>query len=529
VFETIAVMLVGMGLMFYGMKILNTETKQLTGRRLRILMEKWASNRVISIIFGLVSGAVTHSGSSASLIIKNLVLSRFLSLRNALLILAAANVGTVAIVFLMAVNIKLGIMYILGITAMLYSVNKKAAEIILVRVAFGIGMLLYGFHELEVGTEQLIEMNIVHHWLSVMQNHLIFSIILLILGFILRLLTQSSSTVAILVISLGHVGILSEGEIMFMILGAPLGAGVAMIFESMHAKGSMKQIPMFQIYFEIVGSVILIILLVIERSMGIPLIESGIARFFHHIPEFVAVTLLLVRLLPFILTLLFNNRIADHLERAFPPIKEETLAIPQFIYDQAVEDPDTAIELVDKEVARVMDRFPMYLENVRVEHESTELIGNEILHKASVKLGNDIELFIKDMFNHNLSHEAAEILLKIQNRHGIIMLIEENTYNMVKEISENSVPEDLNRLIVNIIESLHAVLITCTDSIAEEGYSMKQLIQMTSDKGGLMENLRTRYLSGYEDPSGNTRKTMMYVTDLYQRIIWLVNKWALSI
>ncbi|MDP4126253.1 MAG: hypothetical protein Q8912_04840 [Bacillota bacterium] len=51
---------------------------------------------------------------------------------------------------------------------------------------------------------------------------------------------------------------------------------------------------------------------------------------------------------------------------------------------------------------------------------------------------------------------------------------------------------------------------------------------MTSDKGSLMEQIRSKYLSVYEGPSGNARKTMMYVTDLYQRIIWLINKWAIS-
>jgi Na+/phosphate symporter len=64
--ETVAILLVGMGLLFYGMKLLSAETKQLTGRRLRVWMDKWTSNKITGVLFRLVSGAITHSGGSAS-------------------------------------------------------------------------------------------------------------------------------------------------------------------------------------------------------------------------------------------------------------------------------------------------------------------------------------------------------------------------------------------------------------------------------------------------------------------------------
>ena len=528
-FETLAVMLVGMGLMFYGMKVLSAETKQLTGRRLRIRLEKLTSNRIVGIFTGFLLGSATHSGSSAALITTNLVLSRLISLRNALPILAAANVGTVVIVFLISINIKLGIMYLLGISAMLYSLSKNAAKMTLVRVCFGIGVLLFGFHELELGAEKIIENESIHMWLGSIQNFFILGVILLLIGAGLRLLTQSSSTVAILVIFLGHAGILNENQMMLMVIGAPLAAGILLIVESHHEKGSLKQIPVFQIYFELSGALIYGALLLIEVITGVPLVKSLITGAFSHATQYVAVTLLTIRLIPFIFALLFNKKISEYLERKYPPIKEETLASPKYIFDQAIENPETAIELVEKEVFRILNRFPAYLENIRVEHDNPELIDNEILHDATRKLGKEIELFMKDMFNSNLSHETSERLLKIQSWHSINMMMEENIHSLVKEVIENPVPEELNKLRINIIESLHAVLVICKDSVVGEGFTVEQLVQMTSDKGSIMERLRNKYLSEFEDPDGNTRKTMMYATDLYQRIIWLVNKWAMSV
>jgi hypothetical protein len=70
------------------------------------------------------------------------------------------------------------------------------------------------------------------------------------------------------------------------------------------------------------------------------------------------------------------------------------------------------------------------------------------------------------------------------------MLIEENIFLLIREIKGNGVPEDLDRLRVNVVESLHAMLVTCMESAGKES-DLKQIIFMTSDKGSLMEKIRS--------------------------------------
>lgn len=526
--EYIAVLLVGMGLMFYGMELLNDEAKRLAGRKFRNIFKRWTQNKFIGMSFGFISGIVTHSGSSATIIFTNLTRGGLTSVKNAIMILATANVGTVVLVFLFAINIKLGIMYLLGISAILYSLNEKASKMAVVRVLLGIGMLLFGFHELEIGAEHIIEMEFIHKLLVALQNNSLFLFVLFLIGFILRFLTQSSSTVAILIMSLGHIGILDTTGLMFMLAGAPFAAGIAMVFESKHIRGSAKQIPAFQILYELSGAVIFALLLVIEKLFSIPLLQALIENMFKHTPEIIAVSLLIIRLIPFIFTLIYGNVIIKYLETKFPPIREETLSSPEFIYDSAIEDPESALELVEKETTRIIQRLPLYLESVRQEHDSEEIIDNRVLHNATNKLGNEVDMFIKEMFKESLSHSTSERLLKIQNSYGIIIMIEESLNNLVEDIRNNEVPVELNRLRINVVESLHAVLLTCIDSNSSEEFTIGHLQRMTSDKGNLMENIRGRYLSNFEVYSSETVKSMMYVTDLYQRIIWLINKWSLS-
>jgi Na+/phosphate symporter len=92
---------------------------------------------------------------------------------------------------------------VLGVSTIVYSLNRKAAQISLVRLILGVSILLFGFHELEAWAEQLLEMEAFNRWLLSYQFQWYFYMALFVVGIVLRLLTQSSSTVAVLAISMG--------------------------------------------------------------------------------------------------------------------------------------------------------------------------------------------------------------------------------------------------------------------------------------------------------------------------------------
>lgn len=523
----VAAILIGTGLFLLGMDMIESKLKQMAGRRLRLLLEKWTSNKLFSMLFGFVSGAVTHSGSSASLIITNLVKGRLLNIESALPILAAANVGTVMIVFLFAINIKLGVMYLLGITAILYSLNKNAKKAPLMGIILGISLTLYGFNNLETGAEHLIEIPYIHHFLESLHGSQFFLLLLFILGFSLRLITQSTSTVSILAITLGEIGILNFEQAAFVVFGAPLGAGLAMLFESKHFKGASRQIPVYQILFEVSGSLLALLLFSIEGLTSIPLLKSMLTSFLSHSAGQVAFTLLFVRLLPFAIFILVNNRLVALLQRLCPPVKEEILSAPGYIYDQALEDPETAMDLIEKEQLRLFDRFTVYVENVRKEHELDDITEYQVLHKASSKLSSEIDNFIKEMFEENLSRNSSQNLLKLQSIQDIIELLSDSVFQLVDEVAKNELNEDLQQLQDNIVESLHAVLSICISAAQSDSPDdINHVLNMTSDKGNLMETIREKYLSKLNGTSSANEKSIMYVSDLYSRIIWLLNKWA---
>ncbi|MCO5250190.1 MAG: hypothetical protein M9949_02065 [Candidatus Kapabacteria bacterium] len=55
---------------------------------------------------------------------------------------------------------------------------------------------------------------------------------------------------------------------------------------------------------------------------------------------------------------------------------------------------------------------------------------------------------------------------------------------------------------------------------------MTFIINATNDRGDLMERIRKQYLSLDSDIQAEDKPLLLYITDLFQRIIWLSNKWA---
>jgi hypothetical protein len=63
------------------------------------------------------------------------------------------------------------------------------------------------------------------------------------------------------------------------------------------------------------------------------------------------------------------------------------------------------------------------------------------------------------------------------------------------------------------------------DSKVQDDYDL--LVLLTGDKGKLMESMRLNLLQGEEAHTETDKEELLYITDLYQRAVWLINTWAI--
>jgi phosphate:Na+ symporter len=526
-YESIALVLVGIGFFLYGMRLIAGTMRLLSSPRMRRLLARWTGNTWLGMLFGFITGSISQSGSQSSLIMANLVSTRLIRLRDAIPIVAAANVGTVLIVFLISINIKVAILFLVGLTAIFYSLKGGGRERPLLSILLGIGLLLFGFQMLKTGVHPLMSLPSVKALPEHIGGGLMDDWIPFLVGALLRLLAQSTSTVIVIAVSFSQVAGMQLHQAMFMIFGAVAGSAVSTWVLAGQLKGTSKQLAFYQMVYDLSGCVIMTVCLIVEMGANVPLFKSLTEHLSSAPAQQLAYVFLSLRLVSFGSTMSLRGPIVRLLERLSPPTRGELLSKPEFINDEAAGDPMFAVDLVGREQQRILARMPVYLEKLRDEHDVPEFMDCRDMHPMTVELGRDITHFMREVMNGDLSRETAEEFLIVQNRQDLIMMLEETVYKFSSEMDTWKTPADMLRVRTGMIESLHAVLSTVADTAASDDASdLDHLLEITADRRGIMERMRQVHLSEDSNVDTADRASLLYVTDLFQRIVWLLNQWA---
>jgi phosphate:Na+ symporter len=523
-FETIGTMLAGIGMFFSGVKIVGNSLKNMTSHKFRILVSKWTGNSFLGALWGFLSGAISQSSSNTAFILISLVNSGLVKVRNALPIVAWSNVGTTLLIFLVAINMKLAILVMLGLSGVLYGFDKGSRREHVFSTVFGISVLLFGFQLLKSGSQPFADLEFINTIFSFTSGSFIYPILL---GAFLRFIIHSSSTVTVLIMTISHAGLIGLEQVVLMIYGMGFGEGLIVYILSSGMKGTSRQLSLFKVYEAYLASAIMLILFAIEFTTHIPLFFDLISYLGSTIEQQTAYSFFAVKIVPVVIMTFFYGSIYKMLVKISPPLHEENLSKLQFINEHSLRDVETALTLVESEQERIIRRFPMYIENIMQDANNKNLTDLNLLHKSTLPLLDELDNFLKNVINMNLSHQTSERFINIQNRQNQIRSIELSLFSFADTIRLTNIQGSVNQLIENLVQALHANISLVADAAkSHDEFDLMMVINATNDRGDLMERIRKQYLSLDSDIQAEDKPLLLYITDLFQRIIWLSNKWA---
>gem|GEM_PF-5829282 len=167
------------------------------------------------------------------------------------------------------------------------------------------------------------------------------------------------------------------------------------------------------------------------------------------------------------------------------------------------------------------------MEELRQEHEVGAIHPRAELHPATRELGAEIRSFLGAVMREDMPRETSELLLPLQNRQDFLMLAEESLNSFAEEVAAWQPEGPLAATRTGLVESLHAVLSVAADTaVTAASDEVAQLLAMTDDKSPLMQRLREAGLSQERVLTAESRAAFLHVTDLYQRIVWMLHQWA---
>ncbi|MGI8785437.1 MAG: Na/Pi symporter [Acidobacteriota bacterium] len=153
--DVIGMIAAGMGLFFTGLKLVSGNFKQMASRRLRSLVARLTDSFWKAALLGVVSGAILQSTSAITFILTSMISSGLVTVRRALPIVTWCNVGSSALVFMAVLNLRMAVLYLLGIAGASFAFEKPVRYRNAVGAIFGIGMLFYGIELMKSGAAPL--------------------------------------------------------------------------------------------------------------------------------------------------------------------------------------------------------------------------------------------------------------------------------------------------------------------------------------------------------------------------------------
>lgn len=268
---TVFLLLGGLGLFLFGMQMMSDGLEQVAGARMRSILEFFTKNRFIGMLVGILFTAVVQSSSATTVMVVSFVNSGLMNLFQSAGVILGANIGTTITGQLIAFNLSdiAPLFVIIGVVMFMFSKKQNVKKIGCVILGFGI--LFMGLSTMSSAMSSLKDSpNMIHLLKSLTSPYMA-----VLVGFAITAVLQSSSATVGIVILMATQGLLNFPVCFFLILGCNIGSCVSALLASIGGKKDAKRAAWIHFLFNIIGSVIIFIVLLI----GIGPISEAIMRF----------------------------------------------------------------------------------------------------------------------------------------------------------------------------------------------------------------------------------------------------------
>lgn len=522
--EIFGTIFAGLGLFFVGVKLISGNLKQMTGKRFRILIERATKNPLSAMLVGTGAGAVTQSTSAVTFIVVSMVTAGLTTVTRALPVVAWANVGTSALVLVATLDIHLVTLILLGAVGTSYYLGLNDDERFrhVVGAVLGVGLLFLGLWLIKTGAAPVKDVAWVGQILRFSSQFLLLQ---LLIGAGLAVVVQSSATVSVLAVTFFGVGLLGIDQAVLTVIGASVGSGLSVLIMSGNLRGTPKQLVLAQVGLKFLGALVVLPLFLLEHYTGAPgviWLLQALADTPSNQLAFGYTLLQVVSALAGVLSCQWLCRLAGRLA---PEDPEEGLGRPKYLYQQALDEADTALELVSKEQARLLARIPLMLDALRPDESSVDFLPAKTWRQVNADLSNSCRAFVLELLSRGQEREILERVVNMRSRNELILHLSDGLAEFSETLEAPMGSSTAERTRRNLIEGMHLVLIAlddCSDGGEQEVMMLKALAH---DRSALMERVRGDLVGG--DIDGESQAALLHATSLFERLVWLVQRFAM--
>ena len=248
----------GLGLFLYGMNLMGESLEKVAGSKMKKIIELLTKNIFMGVLLGAVVTAVIQSSSATTVMVVGFVNAGLMGLPQAVGVIMGANIGTTVTAQIVSFDLTGMAPLALGIGILLYlfAGNEKYKQV--GEVFIGFGLLFTGMESMKLAVSPLAEYKGFTDLLSTFGRYPILG---LLLGFGITAIIQSSSAAMGMLVVLASQGLVPLSSALPILYGQNIGTCVTSLISSIGANKNAKRAAMIHLIFNILGTIIFLILL----------------------------------------------------------------------------------------------------------------------------------------------------------------------------------------------------------------------------------------------------------------------------
>ena len=432
----------GLALFLHGMNLMGDGLEKLAGGKLESLLDKLTNNRVKAVLLGAVVTAIIQSSSATTVTVVGFVNSGVMKLSHAIPVIMGSNIGTTMTSWLLSLtgiegsNIFLQllkptsftpILAVVGVGITMTSKNDKKKDHSSILLGFAI--LMFGMDTMSAAVKPLANVPEFQNILTMFENPLLG----VVTGTVLTAVIQSSSASVGILQALSMTGSVSYAAAIPIIMGQNIGTCVTALMSCIGANKNARRTAMVHLYFNLIGTVVFLILYLVARSaVVIPILDqpidvAGIALI-HSVFNLASTAMLL----PFTkgLEKLACLTIRDNpaVEEQVVLLDERLLATSAFAISRCK---SLTEDMADEANGSILNAISL-LNNYTPEGAEKVVASENRVDIYEDKLGT----FLVKLSSHNLSAEESREASKILHGIGDLERISDHSVNIMEVAQE---------------------------------------------------------------------------------------------
>ena len=526
IFDLCFTILAGLGLFFVGLKMLGSNLKGLAGKQFKRLIEQVSGQPLAAALGGVAAGFITQSGRTTSYLVAGFVQAGLIDVRRALPLVCWSNFGCTLIVFAAVLPLRDVILLLVGLTGLGLAFNYPPRWQAVNGALFGVAILLYGLNLVSASAGGFTQ----YAWFKAALSTIEFSYFLgFLVGMVLTFLAQSHMAIILITLAMTKAGFFDFEQAVMIIYGTHAGSSLITYALAANIRGTARQLVMAQVFYNLLGVMVFGGLFYVEFFTDANGLQMLAAHFSAQPDRQAAAVALLFNLVTPLLCTLWTGPIGRCLARHWQPSERETLSRPRFLQEHALEEPETAQVLVEKEQLRLLEWLPGYLEVAREGGLATKVARRQVHHEAFHEVAEQTRHYLAELLHQRLEVEATEHVINLQNRQEHLETLETVAWDMLQLLrGQHERPNDaVLALGLRLLEGFDTQLLTLAAALEQDDPEDLELLRaMTAEHGDAMQNLRRNYFASGEGLTPADRPRLLQFTNLFERGAWTVRRYA---